>query len=451
MYGSIKHVFLVLLMYTALLSLLAPGSARSWDRGTVAYSSQPVVLEPVFPDSTAHLIPGSVSNPEFGIKLSSYSSRRNENTFLYLGITDFKGNGIQDFRIDVRLPAASDTVIKIVADSLAGKPGFYDVRALLFQRGRELGKNEFSFGYDVGRLDHDYSLPTGFDSFWSATLDTLAAVPAEADITLDSRHLDDEAEVFRISFTSLHGVRVFGWMTLPVGRDKPAPGLVLFPGYSTGKISPAVDYSREGFATVSIQVRGYGVDQESYPEDNSQYMTIGCESPQTYIYREIICHCLRAVELLAARPEVDPGRIAAVGGSQGGGLSLMVAGLNPKIAAVVANVPFLTDFQRSMTMCGSPYRDLVRYIERNPASRDAVMDAVRYFDTTSLAGRIEAPIIVSAGLFDRTCPAPSIYRMFLALGSTDKRIEIYPWLDHLEVGREFMPVAREWLLEHLAP
>jgi cephalosporin-C deacetylase len=358
---------------------------------------------------------------------------------------------LQDFRLDTPIPARSDTVISISADQLSVMPGFYDVRVLLFDNGRELDKLEFSFGYDVDNLENEYSAPDDFDTFWRATLDTLAEVPPELDIALDSRHMDDLAEVYRISFTSLHGVRIHGWMTLPVGREKPVPGVALFPGYSTGRISPAVDYSRRGYATVSIQVRGYGVDQESYPDDNRRYMTIGCRKPETYIYREIVCHCLRAVEILSERPEVDPKRIAAVGGSQGGGLSLLVAGLNPKVAAVVANVPFLTDFQRSMTMCGAPYRDLVTYMEQHPFSRDSVINTVRYFDTASLAGRITAPVIVSAGLFDRTCPAPSIYRMYLALGSADKSIRIYPWLDHLEVSKPFMPGAREWLDNILHP
>ena len=129
----------------------------------------------------------------------------------------------------------------------------------------------------------------------------------------------------------------------------------------------------------------------------------------------------------------------------------MVAGLNPKVAAVLASVPFLTDFGRSMPMTGNPFRNLWSYMEKNPGSRETVMNTVRYFDTVSLAGRITAPAIISAGLFDRTCPAPSIYRMFLELGSAQKQVKIYPWLDHGEVGRPFMPVARQWLARNLPP
>lgn len=441
--------WLVFILLCLLFLKICPLSA--WDRVTVAYGVQLAELSPVLTDSISHLLPGGKQGPRLGVRIASKLDRRVGNAFLYMGLTDFNGRGMADYRLQLDLPAAADTVVYIDVGELAGTPGFYDVRALLFDSGREMGKLEFSFGYDVEHLDHDYAPPSDFDSFWRSTLDSLAAVPPELELALDSRHTSVQVEVYRVSYTSLHGVRVHGWLTLPVGHEKPVAGLAFFPGYSTGRIRPAVDYSRRGYATISIQVRGYGVDQESYPEDNGNYMTIGCERPETYIYREIVCHCLRAVQLLGERAEVVPERIGVAGGSQGGGLSLLVAGLNPKVAAVLASVPFLTDFGRSMPMTGAPFRDLVRYMENNPGSAEAVMNTTRYFDTVSLAGRIKAPAIVSAGLFDRTCPAPSIHRMFLALGSVDKRIEIYPWLDHLEVGRPFMPVARQWLADHLPP
>jgi cephalosporin-C deacetylase len=424
-------------------------SLCAWDRGTVAYGRGQIEMAPVLADSATHLLSRSENGPQLGVRLSNRQDKRIAGAFLYLGITDFTGLGLQEFRLELDLAASADTVIFCNATSIAESPGFYDMRALLFDHGRELGKLEFTFGYDTGHLDHDYQPPEDFDSFWRATLDSLASVPTASTALFDSTRSNSEVEVFRISYASLHGVRVHGWLTLPVGREGPHAGLVFYPGYSSGRIEPALDYSRRGYATVSIQVRGYEVDRESYPEDNRRYMTIGCERPETYIYRQIICHCLRAVQILADHPDVDASRLAAIGGSQGGGLSLLVAGLDPRIKAVVACVPFLTDFERSMAMTGAPYRDLVRHIEQHPGSRVAVMKTVRYFDTVSLASRIEVPVIVSAGLFDRTCPAPSIYRMFLELGSSDKRIEIYPWLDHLEVSRPFMPLARQWLAERL--
>ncbi|TAK34968.1 MAG: hypothetical protein EPO30_12025, partial [Lysobacteraceae bacterium] len=46
-----------------------------------------------------------------------------------------------------------------------------------------------------------------------------------------------------------------------------------------------------------------------------------------------------ALDWLARRPEVDPDRIAVVGGSRGGELALQIAALYPEVAATIAEVP----------------------------------------------------------------------------------------------------------------
>jgi len=425
---------------------------QAWDRGTVAYEEGlSAVIEPVMPDQKTHLIERTPGGPVLRLSIKSSRSDAVSGALLYAGITDFTGRGMEDFTRRIDLPPGEEKLVELKAKALADRPGFYDVRVLLFDRGRELGKKEFSFGYDVQRLPVSVYRPDDFDRFWKATLDSLAAVDLSPTVQKDTRLSDETVGVFRVGFTSLHGVRVHGWYTVPLWKQAPHAALALYPGYSTGRISPAKGLSREGYATLAIQARGYGVDRESYPEDNRTYMTIGLGSPETYVYREIICHCLRAVDFLAARSEVDPERIGAIGGSQGGGLALLVAGLDRRIKLAAANVPFLTDFPRSLTMTGNPYRELVRYIESRPESRERVIRTVSYFDTLNLAGKITVPVIVSIGLFDRTCPAPSIYGMYLKLASSDKRVEIYPYLDHPEVNKEFGPVRSDWIKNHLPP
>ena len=424
----------------------------AWDRGTAAYDKPTgVTVEPLMPHDSTHLLPQCTGGPELALSIRNIRPEPIQGAFLYLGITDFTGRGIQDFDRRIDLPANSETILRLKADFLEHKPDFYDVRALLFDSGRELAYKEFSFGYDATHLPVEPSRPADFQSFWKAALDSLKEVPLSATVLRDTVQSGAMCDVYRVSYQSLHRVRVHGWFTVPRWKAGPYAALLFFPGYSSGRILARTDYSKLGYATLSIQVRGYGVDQESYPEDNSRYMTIGIESPQTYIYREIVCHCLRAVDFAAQRPEVDRRRIGTVGGSQGGGLALLVAGLDPRIKVASANVPFLTDFPRSLTMTGNPYRDVLRYIESNPEKREKVMRTVSYFDVLNLAQEIKTPVIVSTGLFDRTCPAPSIYGMFLCLAAREKKIMIYPYLDHLEVQQYFSRAEKDWIMEHLPP
>ena len=81
-----------------------------------------------------------------------------------------------------------------------------------------------------------------------------------------------------------------------------------------------------------IAIHGLPVelDYESRPDDPAawNYWTYGIETPQTSMWRTIYASMVRSVDFLATRPEVDVKRIMSSGGSQGGGLSLVLAGLD---------------------------------------------------------------------------------------------------------------------------
>jgi len=66
-------------------------------------------------------------------------------------------------------------------------------------------------------------------------------------------------------------------------------------------------------------------------DPGKNYWTAGIESPKTSMWRTIYISLVRAVDFMLAQPEVDPKRIAVVGGSQGGGLSMVAAGLDHRI------------------------------------------------------------------------------------------------------------------------
>jgi hypothetical protein len=41
--------------------------------------------------------------------------------------------------------------------------------------------------------------------------------------------------------------------------------------------------------------------------------------------------------------------------------------------------------------------------------------------------------------------------MFLCLAAREKKIMIYPYLDHLEVQQYFSRAEKDWIMEHLPP
>ncbi len=61
-------------------------------------------------------------------------------------------------------------------------------------------------------------------------------------------------------------------------------------------------------------------------------------------YRGAYMDCLRGVDFLSAREEVDSGRKGMWSRSQGGGFTLATAAQDPRLRAAVAEEPFLCSY-----------------------------------------------------------------------------------------------------------
>lgn len=287
--------------------------------------------------------------------------------------------------------------------------------------------------------------PRDFDAFWGAVRAELAAVPLDAKLVPDAAHTDKDAACFKASYVSLRRVVVHARYCRPA-REGRFPAALISPWYSQAEIPPPASLAKRGIAALWYQARGFEVDQSSYPKANSWYILDGIESPETYVYREIVAHALRGLDFLAARPEVDIKRIGTMGASQGGGLSLLVAGLDARVAAASADFPFLTDWEDSFSAPSSPYTTVGQYASGHPSERAAVLRTVSYFDTLDVAGRIDIPVLVEVGLKDRTCPPRGIKTMFRRLKSRRKTLKEYPDADHTDRGAERWKTAEDFLV-----
>src|SRR5438046_2774524 len=88
-----------------------------------------------------------------------------------------------------------------------------------------------------------------------------------------------------------------------------------------------------------------------------------------------------------ARPDIDSQRVAISGTSQGGGIALAVAALDPRLKAVVAHVPFLCDMRQAARTQGSLVKKLLDEAQMNDESHFRTLD---YFDPLQLASSIHS-------------------------------------------------------------
>jgi len=139
---------------------------------------------------------------------------------------------------------------------------------------------------------------------------------------------------------------------------------------------------------------------------------------------------VRAVEAARAHPAVDARRIAITGASQGGGITLAVAGLVGDLTAAMPDVPFLCHYRRATEITDSdPYHEISRYCQQHRTKVDTVFNTLGYFDGVNFASRANSPALFSTALMDLICPPSTVFAAFNYYGGP-KQIKVWPYNHH---------------------
>jgi cephalosporin-C deacetylase len=267
--------------------------------------------------------------------------------------------------------------------------------------------------------------PADFDAFWAATLAEARAHPLEPCFAPFDAGLST-LEVFDVTYNGYGGQPIKGWLLLPAHRAGQAlPCIVEYIGYGGGRGFPLnwLVWASAGYAHLVMDTRGQGSSWQTGdtpdpepPGTNPQFpgfMTRGVLDPATYYYRRVFTDAVRAVEAARAHPAVDGHRVAITGGSQGGGITLAVAALEPSVRAAAPDVPFLCQYRRAATLVDTaPYSEIARYCQTHRDKVETVFRTLSYFDGLNFAARATAPALFSAGLMDTICPPSTVYAAY---------------------------------------
>jgi cephalosporin-C deacetylase len=219
--------------------------------------------------------------------------------------------------------------------------------------------------------------------------------------------------------------------------------VVKFIGYGGGRGMPAEHMLLPalGYAVFVMDTRGQGGrwttgatgDPRGEPAagpENAQVMTRGIARPEGYYYTRLFTDAVLAVE--AASELAGAPRVAVSGSSQGGGLALATAALVPQAVAVChADVPFLCDIQRAITLApAAPYTEVPEFLAHNVDLIPAALDTLRYVDCALLARRITARCLLSVGLMDTICPPSTVFAAYNEI-TAGKDLSVHPFTGHV--------------------
>lgn len=296
--------------------------------------------------------------------------------------------------------------------------------------------------------------PADFDDYWDRSLAEMRALDPAVELVPYELNAPF-AECFHLYFTGAGGARVHAKYLRPRGAREPHPAVVMFHGYSgsSGDWCDKLNYVARGFSVAAMDCRGQGGLSEDVGGVRGNtlrgHIIRGLDdSPEKLLFRQIFLDTAQLARIVMAMPEVDAERVGATGGSQGGGLTLACAALEPGIKRAAPIFPFLCDYQRvwEMDLAQNAYEELrifFRLFDPRHEREEEIFTRLGYIDNQHLAGRIRAHVLMAVGLMDQVCPPSTQFAAYNKIRSK-KDMLIYP-----DFGHEGLPGAQDRIYEFL--
>ena len=302
--------------------------------------------------------------------------------------------------------------------------------------------------------------PDDFNQYWQQGLEEMRQVDPQVGL----RPADfgtSFCECYDMYFTGVRGARIHAKLLKPKNAREPHPAVLMFHGYTgnAGDWSDKLGYAAQGFTVAAMDCRGQGGSSEDTGGVSGNtlhgHIIRGLQDalngkPENLLFRQVFLDAAQLAGIVMDMPDVDAERVGALGGSQGGALTVACAALEPRIRRAAPLYPFLSDYKRvwDMDQGREAYVELREYFRSfDPAHKQeqAIFEELGYIDIQNLADRIEAEMQWGIGLMDTTCPPSSQFAVYNKIKSP-KSMRIYPDYAH-EVIPGFADLSFQFMLD----
>ena len=164
--------------------------------------------------------------------------------------------------------------------------------------------------------------PADLHAFCRRTTETLQQTPVRATCTDAPAQSGREYVTSLVQLDSFEGKRLRAWYSVPKDRGPGGrvPAVLAVPGYGGDKPIPT-HLAVSGFAVLTLYPRGQGESCQEWTLEHSTKLTYHVMDKERFYYRGAYMDCVRGLDFLASRPEVDATRLGMWSRSQGGGLT----------------------------------------------------------------------------------------------------------------------------------
>ena len=337
-------------------------------------------------------------------------------------------------------------------------PGFRDVVLTMKLDGQSY-THHVKVGFSPEKIQPFTQEPKDFNTFWQGNLDELAKIPLTYTKEIAKEYCTDKVDCYLVKIpVSRRKQCVYGYLFYPKNAQPGKHPVVLCPpGAGIKTIKEPLRhkyYAENGFIRLEIEIHGLDprLPKETFDDisrafnsDPTGYLENGIDNRDRYYMKHVYLALVRCIDLLTSLPEWDGRNVAVQGGSQGGALALVAAGLDKRVNLCVVNHPALSDmagYTEKGRTGGYPHFNRMTGLY-NPSN----ISTMAYYDVVNFARKVKATTYMTWGYNDNTCPPTTSYAVWNTL-NCEKESLITPINEHwTSDATEYGQMV--WIKKHL--
>ncbi len=364
---------------------------------------------------------------------------------------------------DDMLPSDSKGTVKLrdgrgeVEIGTRATPGFRDLR-LSATIGGTTYRHHIKVGFSVDRIEPFTKEPPDFMEFWEEGIREMETLPLAYTKEPVAEYCTDMADCYLVRLTvNRQGQSVFAYLFMPRDAGKGSCPVVLCPpGAGIKTIKDPLRhryYADSGCIRMEMEIHGldpripdgtFNDISKAFNGNENGYLANGLDDRDNYYMKRVYLSMVRAIDLLTSLPEWDGVNVIVQGGSQGGALSIVAAGLDSRVTQCIANHPALSDMGAYSAGGTGGYPHFNRMEGMLTPGK---VNTMAYYDVVNFARHVTADTRMTWGYNDDTCPPTTSYAVWNVL-DCPKEALLTPINEHWtsdETERDHC----EWMLRHL--
>lgn len=284
--------------------------------------------------------------------------------------------------------------------------------------------------FSPDKIEPTTTLPKDFQEFWEKGKQDLAKVEMKPVMTLMPERCTDKVDVYHVSINNIKG-KMYGILCKPKADGK-YPAILHVPGAGIRPYYGDVAGAENGFVTFQIGIHGIPVNLDPVVYTDLMtgalegYMNSNLDDKDFYYFKRVYLGCVRSIDFIESLDCFDGKNIGVTGGSQGGALSIITAGLDSRIDYLAAFYPALSDLPGYLHDRAGGWPHMFRNTFTNKPEK---VETSKYFDVVNFARFVKVPGWYSWGYNDNVCPPTSMHAAYNVIPGK-KELHIYQDSQH---------------------